>query len=254
MAPQQDDQTVVPVVHDVLGTLFPPTAASEPLKQLLPTLSDHLAHAIVEDWFHSAQRDFTYLSMMGKYTPIGQLFKSTLTRVLVEKRVLSAQDATTFDTSTITDMLPRISPRPSFKTEHELLSKCDSVKFKLVAATNGATETTRSLLNNSLGSQESKKWDVFSCDEIQIAKPSNKVYETVWERLGLTNVENRRAYFVASHQWDCCAAKRAGFISVWTSYEEHLPLIEIWGQPDIVATDLEDAARQIIKREQERSK
>ncbi|KAM0790100.1 hypothetical protein ACM66B_005428 [Microbotryomycetes sp. NB124-2] len=255
MALETHSRVAVPVVHDVLGTLFPPQHAAKPLKQhLFPDISDELAQAVVDDWFHSSQRDFTYLSMNGKYVPIGQILKMSLPRVLVEKGLVRAADASSFDVTPVTSILSSVPPRPSFHALHNALSTCKTVEFKLVAATNGAAETTRQLFDNALEAQESQKWEIFSCDEIQVAKPAPEVYEAVWRKLGMNDKTSRRAWFVASHTWDLFAAKRAGFLTAWTAYEEHLPLPELWGETDIVAKDLEDAARQLIAREEERAK
>ncbi|KAK4050985.1 hypothetical protein OIV83_003114 [Microbotryomycetes sp. JL201] len=293
MTHQTHSRIAVPVVHDVLGTLFPPQHAAVPLKEhMLPNVNQDLILAVVDDWFHSSQRDFTFplpiaaasfctsdthhssiggaphlprtilidLSMNGKYVqvsptddrhpsrqpeltnnvrrPIGQILKASLPRVLVEKGLLSPDKASTFDISPVTSILSSVPPRPSFMGLHTALSTCKSVEFKLVAATNGAAQTTRQLFNNALEPQESEKWEIFSCDEIQTAKPAPAVYEAVWHKLGMHDK----------------ASRRACFMTAWTAYEEHLPLPELWGETDIVAKDLEDAARQIIAKEEERAK
>ncbi len=40
------------------------------------------------DWFHGTQRDFTYSSVCGQYKPIGEVFKGTLPRVLLQAGIL----------------------------------------------------------------------------------------------------------------------------------------------------------------------
>lgn len=52
----------VPVAFDVLGTCFDLRAAADPLRNACPTLKDaapELVNAVIDDWFHSTQRDFT---------------------------------------------------------------------------------------------------------------------------------------------------------------------------------------------------
>ena len=70
-----------------------------------------------------------------------------------------------------------------------------------MGATNGAAESTRSLFDQALGEEESSKWAVWSCNEIQVAKPAPAVYEAVWRKLGLESKEERNGWFVASHSW-----------------------------------------------------
>jgi hypothetical protein len=55
-------QKHVPVVFDVLGTLFSFTPLVDRLEAMFPTITRPTALAIVDDLFHSAQRDFTVCS------------------------------------------------------------------------------------------------------------------------------------------------------------------------------------------------
>lgn len=112
--------------------------------------------------------------------------------------------------------IPKMPPRPSLVACTELLSK--SQKFNLWAVTNGGLETTKGYFYNAFGGKDvvekSLGWTFMSCDEIQTAKPSPKVYEEGWERLKKEAGEdvevNRYGWFVASHTWDLHAAKKAG--------------------------------------------
>ena len=53
---------------------------------------------------------------------------------------------------------------------------------------------------------------------------------------------------VASHAWDIMGAAHAGLRTAWISaFEKEYP--PIWPAPDVVASDLESAARAIIGRE-----
>ncbi|GAC76901.1 phospholipase A2 [Moesziomyces antarcticus T-34] len=88
------------IVHDMFGTLFGLTACIEALVSLFPEqlqASDKLPpivpELIVMDWFHATQRDFTYSSVCGQYRPIGEIFKGTLPRVLLQAGILPKKDA-----------------------------------------------------------------------------------------------------------------------------------------------------------------
>ena len=52
-------QRNIPVAFDVLGTCFDIRGAVGPLRSSFPTLQPEPAAAVIDDWFHSAQRDFT---------------------------------------------------------------------------------------------------------------------------------------------------------------------------------------------------
>lgn len=87
------------IVHDMFGTLFSLSACIEALVSLFP---DQLHEAegvpkivpelVVMDWFHGTQRDFTYSSVCGQYRPIGEVFKGTLPRVLLQAGILPKKD------------------------------------------------------------------------------------------------------------------------------------------------------------------
>ena len=108
----------------------------------------------------------------------------------------------TFSGSTLAPVfatIPRMNPRPS-------LSACssrfhESGLFRLMAATNGGAESTRGLFDAALGPEESVKWSVFSCDDVQVAKPAPIVYEAIWKKLGLAEGAERTGWFIASHTW-----------------------------------------------------
>ncbi|GAA5877001.1 hypothetical protein JCM1840_007094 [Sporobolomyces johnsonii] len=244
-----------PVCFDVLGTCFSFEAARHALRQVFPQLDELHAQSIVEDWFHSAQRDFTYLSMNGQYTPIAKVLEATLPRIylmsgLVPPAAASASSSSaTFSPSLVDPVvasIPSMPARPGLGTCAALLQ---AHNFRLMAATNGGLETTQGLFEKALGKEAAEKWEYFSCDEDRVAKPAPSVYEDVWKRLGLGGGVEKKGWFVASHTWDLFAAKKAGFKTAFVTYEEHLVLADLFGQPDIVATDLEDAARQIIAAE-----
>ncbi|SCV73991.1 BQ2448_6421 [Microbotryum intermedium] len=237
----------IPIAFDVLGTCFCFDPTIEALWRMFPDklISEAHARSVVDDWFHSSQRDFTYLSMNGGYTPIAQILKATLPRVL-QMNQITTTTLTQDDLSSVLSILPTLPPRPTLVKCSALLLASENPSFQLMAATNGADKTTKELYRVALGEEEAGKWMYFSCDEIQVAKPAPIVYEAVWERLRSQGLGKKGAWFVASHTWDLYAAKKAGFKTSWTSYEEHDLISDVWGRPDVIGTDLVDIAKQII--------
>ncbi|EPQ31668.1 uncharacterized protein PFL1_01001 [Pseudozyma flocculosa PF-1] len=329
-SPQRDesDPNRLVVVHDMFGTLFSLTAPTEALVSLFPSqlspdassgdgggggVPPITAELIVMDWFHATQRDFTYRSVSGGYTPIGAVFKATLPRVLLQAGLLPrasnggdalSQAGSGLDRSgdhalvnpygdevvdAMMASLKRLAPRPGMEdtfrsiyrdrrgegTLHPSITKVD-----LWAATNGSLELGRSSFLRVLGDIDGGDLDVrpspssssssspspssstakgdatsvgegvglFSCDEIEVAKPDMRVYDEVLQRVD-KRAGQRGLWFVASHKWDLYAAKRAGFKTAWVTYEEHYACHDVFGTPDIVATDLADCARQILVSE-----
>ncbi|GAA6053933.1 hypothetical protein JCM3770_004629 [Rhodotorula araucariae] len=243
----------VAIAFDVLGTCFSFAACRRALVAAFPTLSPGHAQSVIDDWFHAGQRDFTYLSMNGSYTPIAQVLRTTLPRILVMHGLVPPPPSPLTEapppslTDPILSSIPELPPRPSLAGASALLLAHGG--FRLLAATNGALATTRGLFVRALGADVADRWEYFSCDEGRVAKPAPEVYRDVWKRLGVQEGDEKRGWFVASHTWDLHAAKKAGFKTAFVSYEEHLALPGLFGTPDVVASDLEDAARQIIARE-----
>ncbi|TKY87338.1 hypothetical protein EX895_004015 [Sporisorium graminicola] len=88
------------IVHDMFGTLFGLSACIEALISLFPDqleqaqgVPEIVPELVVMDWFHGTQRDFTYSSVCGQYKPIGEVFKGTLPRVLLQAGILPKQNA-----------------------------------------------------------------------------------------------------------------------------------------------------------------
>lgn len=131
--------------------------------------------------------------------PIVQVLKQSLPRCLAMAGLSSP--AQPFDVTPLTSLLPKLSARPSLEACSRLLNTCTEVEFLTMAATNGGAASTRGYFDQGLGEEESQKWQVFSCDEIKVAKPAPEVYETVWKRLGLEKKKNRAGWFVAAHTW-----------------------------------------------------
>lgn len=96
--------------------------------------------------------------------------------------------------STLTAMRPRPSLAPCSDT---LLAH----NFRLMAATNGALETTRGLFEKGLGKDVADKWEYFSCDESRVAKPDPSVYQNIWKKLGVAEGGEKNGWFIAAHTW-----------------------------------------------------
>lgn len=93
---------------------------------------------------------------------------------------------------------------------------------------------------------------LFSCDEIQVAKPDPRVYLEVKRRIQADSAgEETRFWFVASHTWDLFSAKLAGFKTAWVPYEEFDMCKDLYGTPDVVASNLDELAQKVLQHEAE---
>ncbi|PRP79527.1 hypothetical protein PROFUN_12718 [Planoprotostelium fungivorum] len=162
--------------------------------------------------------------------------------------------------------LQKLKPRPgmieAFQTVYhdETLHSNVISKVDLWGATNGSMDLTKQLFSSALPSFEITSdrspssnhcVSIFSCDQISTAKPHPRVYEELKRSIGVEggDITLKDIWFVASHTWDTYAAKRAGFKTAWVTYEEFYDCGDVYGRPDVVAKDMEEAAKEILKYE-----
>lgn len=182
-------------------------------------------------------------------------------------------------TERIMASLQRLQPRPgmvnaftkTYRDENLVPKSIDQVI--LYGATNGGMALGEKLFKGALGDQvkiftgqgaisnqiktsssSSSKGSgigLFSCDEIKVAKPDPRVYQTILQRIQEENKDssNTLLWFVASHTWDLFAAKKVGFRTAWVGYEEFYTCPDIYLKPDIIAKDLDEAAHLILEWE-----
>lgn len=216
------------IVHDVLGTLFSLTKPTALVSSLFssqlggdsqPAVRARYAELVVMDWYHCGQRDFTNLSLNGSYTPIGQVFKAAINRVLLMSGLvppeLAEKEGGQVSEETLRDVraraakgenvfgdipdqmmatLPALESRPGMVEAFSKTYRSQELRPKSVGhvslwgATNGSLDLAGKLFNTALGQSGVQKQDtqakgdgysIWSCDEIKVAKPDPRVYEAV---------------------------------------------------------------------------
>lgn len=222
---------------DVIGTCFSFSAPISTIRTCLgPTLTAHSidAKALFFAWFYAAQRDFTYTSMSGSYTPIAEILKLTFRRAcrIVD---IPADAVSDEDVAEVMQAFKSMQPREGLKSCFDGLRDAG---WDVYAVTNGGVQTSLEYYRNAHVHLE--RDHLLSCDDIQVAKPDIKVYENASKHLssrGLGDGDGER-WFVAAHAWDLIAARKAGFKTAWLAFEEHEPVTEVFGQFDIYAKDM----------------
>ena len=225
---------------DVLGTCFDFTPTIDIIQD---RLGSRLAAVNVDpkslffSWFYAAQRDFTYTSISGAYTPIAKILKLTFRRacMIVD---LPADQVSDEDVAAVTATLTKLPPRKGLKECHEGLKQAG---WDVHAVTNGGKET--SLKYYELAGIDLDADHLLSCDDIQVAKPDVRVYEKANEHLSSRSLGSKgdgERWFVAAHAWDLIAARKAGFKTAYLEHEEHDPVTEVFGEFDVYARDFPD--------------
>ena len=235
------------VCFDVLGTCFDFDAGIEAIEtrlgqQLKAVNVD--SKTLFFSWFYSAQRDFTYASIVGDYVPIALVLKSTLRRACLIVDLPKEQSPTDADVAEIMKAVTSLRARPGLKACYDGLRDAG---WDVYGVTNGGKET--SLKYYALANIELDDQHLLSCDEVKVAKPHIRVYENANRYLsskGLSTKEGDR-WFVAAHAWDLMAARKQGFKCAYLDFEEHDPVTEVFGKFDLYATSMEDLLGQLKK-------
>ncbi|EMC95034.1 hypothetical protein BAUCODRAFT_72385 [Baudoinia panamericana UAMH 10762] len=228
---------------DVLGTCFGFDKAIDTITERLgPKLKaiNVDPKTLFFSWFYAAQRDFTYTSICSSYTPIAQILKHTFKRacLIVD---LPAEQVSDDDVAAVMEQITKLPPREGLK---ECFDGLRSAGWDVYAVTNGGKQT--SLKYYELANIGLDPDHLLSCDDIKVAKPDVKVYETANKYLTSRGVGSEGdRWFVAAHAWDLIAARKAGFKTAWLAHEEHMPVTEVFGEFDLYAEDMKDLLRKM---------
>lgn len=233
---------------DVIGTCFHFTA---PITAIHTRLGPKLQTAKCDPktlffaWFYAAQRDFTYLSLAGSYTPIATVLKATFKRAcrIID---LPAHAVTDQDVDEIMKAFKAMEPREGLK---ECMDGLREAGWGVYGVTNGGVETSLGYFRNA--GVELGEGCLVSCDSVGVAKPDGRVYERAQEHLteqGLGERGGGGRWFVAAHAWDLIAARKAGFKTAFLDFEEHDPVTEVFGEFDLYAGSMSELLEKLKKQ------
>lgn len=222
------------VVFDIIGTCF---SLDKP-RQILVELGAP-PHAL-ELWFAQTLRDAFALSHAGSYRPLKEVLEAELPRTLKvlgieadaeKRRTLSRPASLTH----IVNAFSELEPQPEALEAFRLLT---TAGWKLVALTNGSEDSTHKLLERANALEYFAS--IFSCDAIGKTKSHPDVYA-----LAKQDVEGD-IWMVAAHAWDIAGAACAGLRTAFINKEEK-DYLSVYPQPEIIASDLVEAANQIVE-------
>ncbi|WP_413167947.1 HAD family hydrolase [Capilliphycus salinus ALCB114379] len=222
------------VAFDMIGTCFNLNKPKQRLVELgLPTYALQL-------WFAQTLRDAFALSHAGGYQPLNQMLEAELPRTLKlfnveidperQAHVLSAFNELELETGAL-----------------EAFQRLTEAGWRLVALTNGGIESTHNLLEKAGALPyfaDSVAWRpkgaiVRSCDEIQITKPHQDVYQLLGQNA------SGEIWMIAAHAWDIAGAIRAGLKTAFITSSEG-SYLSAYPQPDVMASGLIEAVNQIL--------
>lgn len=222
------------ICFDVLGTCFGFEAA---IQAIDARLGPRLKAAGIDSktlffsWFYAAQRDFTYTSIAGSYTPIAQILGQTIRRAC--RTVDFDGHVSDDDVTAIMNGMMSLEARPGLKECYDGLRDAG---WDVYGVTNGGKDA-------SLGYYKQAGVHIdhahcLSCDDLQKAKPDVAVYENASQILAAAGCTGQQRFFVAAHAWDLTAARKAGFKTAYLDYEEHDPVTNVFGTFDVYASTM----------------
>ena len=230
------------IVFDIVGTLVSHEHFYTTIDQRLgPSLRKHnvSARLLGFAWLESAEREYTYLSLSGKYVPFAQVFEAIFFRVLhaagvPEPRKLAAEE----DVKFFLQEYKSCRVRPGAK---ECIDNLKANGWTVWAFTSGDRARVTGYFES--GGIAIDAEHIITCDEIGVGKPELRAYEKVKEKIG---VGEQEVWFAAAHGWDVSAAGRAGFKTAYCTVLESEALEDVFGRMDVVVDSLVELGERVV--------
>ncbi|KAJ0417812.1 HAD-like domain-containing protein [Aspergillus carlsbadensis] len=230
------------VVFDVVGTLV----SYDTLITTLETrLGDRLRaegvkpSLLANTWIEVAEREYTYLSMSGKYVPFVQCMAQLFYRVLHLADIPDPRDfATDEDVRALMGAYDQLTMRPGAA---ECIRKLRDAGFTVWALTAADLDGVAGLFAKA--GVEMPRENLLSCDLYGVGKPDPLAYAPLLEQLSQGGA---KPWFAAAHCWDVSAAQRKGFRGAYSLVLEKDKLPDLFGEIEVTADTLPEMADGII--------
>ena len=214
------------VAFDIIGTVFP----LEPLRSSAMALG--LPAAGLEGWFAAGCRDAFAMAAVGDFEPFTTVLEAALDQVLAEQKLNPPEH----DRKALVKGLETLDSRPDAGAAFKALA---SAGIRLVALSNGAKSSTKSLLERA-GLADLVQ-TVVSVDEVKLSKPRSEVYEHAAREASVATGEMA---LVAAHPWDINGAAAAGLVTAYLETER--PYSKVMRTPDLKGQSLVELAQSIV--------
>jgi 2-haloacid dehalogenase len=215
---------------DVYGTLVDPIGISDYLRALVGDQAERMA----ELW-RAKQLEYTFRrAAMGCYENFDLCTKRALASVSANLKVNLTSEAIKL----VLDQYRKLNAYPDAASGLVNLKRRG---YSLFAFSNGVESSLRQLLEHA--GLYACLDGIVSVDEIRTFKPDPRVYHHLMQRLGTTPSDS---WLISSNPFDVIGAKAAGLKAAWIKRNADA-VFDPWDiEPDLVATDLNDLARQSL--------
>lgn len=188
-------------------------------------------------WFEAAEREYTYLSISGRYKRFYDVFNSLFYRMLWMAGIEEPRRfATDEDLNYILEQFMKLDARPGVAECFQILRDAG---FTCWAFTAGDTKRVSGYFTRNGIDMPAENF--LSCDSLGIGKPAPESYQPLLKQFGADE-----SWFAAAHMWDVSAAKSTGFKGAYCTVWEKEPCTDLFGEMDVMADSFPDMARKII--------
>ncbi|KAF2141391.1 uncharacterized protein K452DRAFT_288091 [Aplosporella prunicola CBS 121167] len=188
-------------------------------------------------WMEACEREYTYLSISGRYTVWSKIQAALFYRVLYQAGIQEPRKfASEEDLKAILHAYDSLTLREGVS---EAFAKLRAAGFTCWGLTMGDKKRVGGYFKAA--GLHMPDQNLMSCDESGVGKPDPKAYRPVLEALG-----DGEKWFAAAHMWDVSAAKMVGFKGAYTTIWEKEPCTEIFGEMDVMAETPLEMAEKII--------
>ena len=220
------------LVFDVNETLLDLRALRAPFSEVFG------AAEVREEWFRTLLHRAFLTTITGPYVDFSTLGRQALTDV-AERR---EEPLTPSDQDLILDAMTELPPHEDVEAA---LGRLQDENVRLVALSNGTPEVLHAQLD--FAGLRPFFEEVFSADVVGRLKPAPDPYEHVARRLGVKPTD---LCMVAAHAWDTTGALRAGWSAAFVG-RPGKQLSSGDPTPDIIGSDLQAVAQQILEKDKE---
>lgn len=230
------------IVFDIVGTLVSHEHFYDVINTRLgPALKPYnvSGRLLGYAWLETAEREYTYLSLSGRYVAFAQVFQALFFRVLhfagvPEPRSIASDD----DVEHFMEEYKNCAVRPGARDCINHLKICG---WTVWAFTSGDRERVKGYFKK--GDIAVDDNHIITCDDVGAGKPEIKAYEGLKAKIRAGAGE--RLWYAAAHGWDVSAAGRAGFRTAYCNVLEKEPLEDVFGKTDVIADTLPELASKI---------
>jgi 2-haloacid dehalogenase len=213
-------------VFDAYGTLFDVFSVTALCEELFPGKG----HALAQLW-RVKQLQYSLLrSLMGRHTDFWQLTGDGLVYAARSLKL----DLTSERRTRLMEAYLSLTAFPDVQPGLEALKQCD---LRLAILSNGEPRMLEAAARSAGVFDLLDR--IISVEEVEIFKPSPRVYSLGPERL---NVSPMELGFVSSNSWDVAGAASAGLITFWIQRSVGEPPEELGFAADRVVSAITDLA------------